>query len=1179
MTIWLLSHAETDLLALRVAVDDLPAEFPAVRGANPATADELPALARGDAVIVRLLGGRSSWPDGFDALLDTAAAHGVPVIALSGEVEPDGELAAASTVAAGIVAEAHRYLVAGGPANVANLLRFVADTVLVGGYGFEPPSELPATTIWAGAGLGRPGHERNPDRPLVGVVFYRAHLLAGNTTFVADLCREVEAAGADVVAVSCYSLRPDPQGRVAALDLLSAHGVDAVITTVLAMGSSSGADGDEWEAPQLAALNVPVIHAPAPNRPAAAWADDDAGLTPLEVSSGVALPEFDGRIIAPAFAFKETVDDADVIGAPLVASRAVPDRTRRVAQLAVRHARLRHIPPEQRRIAVVLSAYPTKRSRLGNAVGLDTPASAIEILHALRAAGYRVDRIPADGDALMAELADGLTYDSPTLSQDQVRNSIGALDTDRYVEWFDGLPSDSQDLVERVWGPAPGEVYVHEGALRFSGIDLGGVVVTIQPPRGFGADPIGTYHAPDLPPPHHYLAFYRWLDEQWGADAIVHLGKHGTLEWLPGKANALSAGCFPDAALGSVPFFYPFVVNDPGEGTQAKRRTHAVIIDHLPPPMTRAETYGDLARLEQLLDTYAQVQAMDPAKLPAVREQVWELLVHTDLHTDLGLDEQAPADGDQFDDAVLHVDGYLCALKDAQIRGGLHILGQPPADDALVDDVLAITRLPQGSVPSLRQVVAVEQGLDPASTDRTTVDQIEALARERVETLAADNWTAAPDADPVSSYVAQRLVPALARTTDEITNLLAGLSGEHVPAGPSGAPTRGMAHVLPTGRNLYSIDPKAVPSPLAWSVGCALAERLIERHIDETGAPPRTVGLVLWGTAAMRTAGDDVAEALALMGVRPVWDEQSQRVTGLEVIPVNELGRPRVDVTLRISGFFRDAFPHAVALLDDAVALVAGLDETDEDNPIRAAGSADPRVFGPPPGGYGSGVLALIESKAWRSDADLAEVYLAWSGFAYGRNRHGEPADEAMRRRFAAIEVAVKNQDNREHDIFDSDDYLQDHGGMVAAVRALTGAAPLAWFGDSADPADPKVRALSEEAARVVRSRVLNPRWIEAMRSHGYKGAFELAATVDYLFGYDATANVVQDWMYERVTEAYVADPAMRDFFRQSNPWALTAIAERLLEADERDLWDATEAARKTLIDAVLEAEGWEESR
>ncbi|MEM1333487.1 MAG: cobaltochelatase subunit CobN, partial [Actinomycetota bacterium] len=410
-------------------------------------------------------------------------------------------------------------------------------------------------------------------------------------------------------------------------------------------------------------------------------------------------------------------------------------------------------------------------------------------------------------------------------------------------------------------------------------------------------------------------------------------------------------------------------------------------------------------------------------------------------------------------------------------------------------------------------------------------------------------------------------------------NLLAGFRGQHVPAGPSGAPSRGAANVLPTGRNFYSVDPKAIPSPLAWEVGSTLAERLVERHVEETGLPPSTVGLVLWGTACMRTAGDDAAEALALLGVRPVWDEQSQRVVGLDVIPLDELGRARVDITLRISGFFRDAFPHVISLIDEAVELVAQLDEPTDLNPIAATGADDARLWGPPPGGYGSGILPVIEQGWWRTQQDLAEVYLAWSGFAYGRARHGDADPEGMARRFAAIDIAVKNQDNREHDIFDSDDYLQDHGGMVAAVRALTGSAPKAWFGDTADPADPQVRTLKEEAARVVRSRVLNPKWIGAMRDHGYKGAFELAATVDYLFGYDATADVLEDWMYERVTEAYVADAEMRKFFEQSNPWALRSIAERLLEAGQREMWDASDQARAALTAAVLEAEGWEETR
>jgi cobaltochelatase CobN len=1176
------SNADTELLALRSVVDDLPAEVGDVRWFHPDRVDGPPSLDGVDIVVVRLLGGIDAWKEPLSQLRARCLDQGAALVAVGGEVRPDAAMVAASTVPAGVARQAHGYLRAGGPANLEQLLRFLSDTLRMTGLGFEPPVPVPDVGVWDRAGIGAPGSRRDPGRPLVAVVFYRAHLVAGNTGYVADLCGAIEAAGGDAVAIWTYSLRRDADGQVPALELCRRSGADVIITSTLAAGSTE-ADGDQWKVPGLDQLAIPVIQSPATSRSRAEWAADRAGLPPFDVASGVAIPEFDGRIIGPTYAFKEIVDDGDLPGGEIVATRADPERTARLARLAVRTARLRRIPASERRVAMVLSSYPSSRARLGNAVGLDTPTSAIRLLDALTDAGYRVTGMPDDGDHLMDRLADGFTYDHSSLDDTQVRSAAGSLSADAYLAWYPSLPVESRLDLEQAWGPAPGEVFLADGRLHFPGLDLGNVLVAIQPPRGFGPDPIATYHAPDLPPPHHYLAFYRWLatpviEGGWGADAVVHLGKHGTLEWLPGKALAPSAGCFPDAAIADLPFFYPFVVNDPGEGTQAKRRAHAVIIGHLPPPMTRADTYDELFRLEQLLDTYAQVQLMDPDKLPGLRAQVWELLVQAEIHRDLELGDAPPGDH-EFDEILLHVDGYLCALKDAQIRGGLHVLGQVPSGDQLVDTVLGVTRLPQAGVPSLRSTVGAELGIAADSGARQEVDRVEAECRARVERLADAGWTAATDEDPTLRWVADALVPNLRRTSDEIANLLAGLAGQPVPAGPSGAPSRGGAHVLPTGRNFYSVDPKAIPSPLAWTVGQALADRLIERHLDECGTHPGTVGLVLWGTAAMRTAGDDVAEALALLGVRPVWSPENQRVTGLEVVPLAELGRPRVDVTLRISGFFRDAFPHVIDLLDDAVQLVGSLDESESDNPVAAAGTGDPRLWGPPPGGYGSGINAALEQRSWRTDDDLAEVYLAWSGFAYGRDRQGVEDPDGMRRRFTAIEVAVKNQDNREHDIFDSADYLEDHGGMVAAVRSLRGEAPKAWFGDSSDPANPQVRSLKEEAARVVRSRVLNPRWIEAMQRHGYKGAFELAATVDYLFGYDATAHVVEDWMYERVTDAYVADPGMRKFFAESNPWALRSIAERLLEADQRDLWEASAPARQALVDALLEAEGWEESR
>ncbi|MFP5489834.1 MAG: cobaltochelatase subunit CobN, partial [Acidimicrobiia bacterium] len=861
-----ITNVDTEILALRMAAEAMPDGFPAVHASQPWSFDLDRDLDGARCVLVRLLRGRRSWEDGFDALRDRCVRGGVPFLAFAGEAVPDAELTVASTVSSSIYTEAFRYLVNGGPGNFAQMLRFVADTVLFEGHGFDPPSEIAEHGVWRetdGFGDGR---------PCVGVVFYRAHLVAGNTQFVTDLCDELERRGAAVVATWCYSLRGDAATPV--LDVLADHGIEVLITTVLASGGATagagttggtgGLDGDEWDASGLAALDVPIIQAPSSGQSSQEWLDNPGGLGPYDATAGIAIPEFDGRIIGPVFAFNEVVDDGDDLGIAVRAYRTVPDRLERLAGLALRYARLRRIPPSERKVAIVLSAYPTKRSRLGNAVGLDTPASAIRIIDALTECGYHVTRHPDSGDALMADLADGLTYDAESLSAHQLEMAVGGIDVGRYQQWFATLPDDARGELENSWGPAPGSQRIHDGQLVFSGVDLGNVMVAIQPPRGYGDDPVAVYHSPNLPPAHHYLAFYRWLDEEWGADAIVHLGKHGTLEWLPGKPLALSASCWPDAAIGDVPFFYPFVVNDPGEGSQAKRRAHAVVIDHLLPPMTRADTYDEMSKLEQLFDEYSQIQSLDPTKLPALRNKIGETMTDASFDRDLGLD--AAPEGDDFDDVIVNVDGYLCGLKDAQIRGGLHTLGDPPSGEGLVDLVLAITRLGHGRIPSLRTTVADELGLDP--TDPTAFDPIEERCRDVVETAAERDWCVDDSDVPTMQWVCSWLVPNLLRATDEMTNLLAGLAGRYVPAGPSGTLTRGGAHVLPTGRNFYSLDPKSLPTQLSWDVGVRLADAVLERHVAETGGYPRSVGLVLWGTALMRTQGDDVAEALALLGIR-----------------------------------------------------------------------------------------------------------------------------------------------------------------------------------------------------------------------------------------------------------------------------------------------------------------------
>ncbi len=1184
-TIVLLSTSDTDLIGARRSGKNY-------RWANPSRLPEdelLDLVETASIVVVRILGGYRAWQNG----IDTVVASGVPAVLVSGEQAPDAELTGLSTVAAGIVVQAHIYLAHGGVDNLRQLYAFLSDTVLMTGYGFIEPV---ATPTWGE--LARAGAADSAEGPIIAVLYYRAQQLAGNTAYVEALCRAIEDAGGRPLPLYCASL------RTAEPELLQRLGAaDAMVVTVLAAGGlkpatvSAGGDDDSWNVEHLAALDIPILQGLCLTTPRRQWLDNDAGLSPLDVATQVAVPEFDGRIITVPFSFKEFDDDG------LISYVADPERCARVAGLAVRHARMRHVVPADKRVALVFSAYPTKHARVGNAVGLDTPASAVALLAAMRERGYRIGDLPGvengDGDALIHALIERGGQDPGWLTDGQLSGNPIRLSAKDYRAWFATLPAELTEAVQEHWGPPPGDLFVDrtndpDGEIVIAALRSGNLVLLVQPPRGFGENPVAIYHDPDLPPSHHYLAAYHWLDTGFGAHAVVHLGKHGNLEWLPGKTLGMSAACGPDAVLGNLPLIYPFLVNDPGEGTQAKRRAHAVLVDHLIPPMARAETYGDIARLEQLLDEHTNVAALDPAKLPGIRQQIWTLIRAAKMDHDLGLSERP--DEESFDDMLLQVDGWLCEIKDVQIRDGLHILGQKPQGAAELDLVLAILQARQlfggeRTLPGLRQALGLaEDGTDA----RSSVDSAEAAARELVAALQATGWDADavdrltdnPDAAAVLRFAATEVVPRLAGSAAEIEQVLRALDGRFVPAGPSGSPLRGLVNVLPTGRNFYSVDPKAVPSRLAWEAGVALADSLLTRYRDDHGRWPQSVGLSVWGTSAMRTTGDDIAEVLALLGVRPVWDDASRRVVGVAPIALAELGRPRIDVTVRISGFFRDAFPHVVTMLDDAVRLVADLDEPAEDNYVRAHAQADfaqhgdqrrstTRIFGSKPGTYGAGLLQLIDSRNWRGEADLAAVYTAWGGFAYGRDLDGREAVDDMNRQYRRIAVAAKNTDTREHDIADADDYFQYHGGMVATVRALTGQAPAAYIGDNTRPDVIRTRTLSEETTRVFRARVVNPRWMAAMRRHGYKGAFEMAATVDYLFGYDATAGVMADWMYEQLTERYVLDGENRKFMAESNPWALHGMAERLLEAAGRGMWaDPQPETLDGLRRALLETEG-----
>ncbi|GIW17829.1 MAG: cobaltochelatase subunit CobN [Tepidiforma sp.] len=1271
--ILVLSHSDTDVLCFTAAARELGGDFPPVTVRNIAgLRDTEDAAALFDQLVPRAAvtvlvvhGGRRSVP-AVERLAELADEHGGWLIAVPGTEELDEGLIGLSTAGAGMALAVRAYLQEGGVANYRECLKMLGDHLLSLGVGYRDPAPQPRTGFYHPRFATREAWRaaRDARRPAVGVLFYRSFFLSGDTAFIDALVEAGEALGADVLPVFGYSLKDDPDGsgRTAVLrELCDAGGqpeVDAVVNTMaFALGSAGQEPGaSEWQVNVLEELGLPQVQGLTISTSVAQWEGSVTGAGPLDVAMSVAIPELDGRIIGVPASFKERGGDGTV-------RRVLPrDRAERLMGLAVRLARLRRTPNAEKRVAIILTNHHAKASRIANAVGLDSPESVVRLLRALRDAGYTVGPIPEGGDALMQELLARGHYEEETLTEAMLAGAAARVPAERYRAWFEELPARRQAEMAERWGPPPGRHYLDAaGNLVVAGIVTGNVFLAIQPPRGYSMNRTAIMHQPDLPPPHPYYALYRWLREPqelggFGADAIVQVGKHGSAEWLPGKGVGLGADCYPDLFVGDLPVVYPFIIDGPGEGAAAKRRTHAVIVDHLPPPITNAELYGELAELDRLVDEYYLLERTDPGRLPYLQRQIWDVIRQAGLANELDRLLQDGGDGHVHEwDPREHEDGVPYALSDlsgegfahlveaihtythelgaAPIRVGLHVLGEVPEGDELVDFAAAMLRVPNGEIPALAEAAAAWLGIPadllalpagqrleggvhvlPGEAARSAGELQERLAGrgraalrgvllEGLDPVAAASLVGPcrGDAGPlpaVLGFALDRLAPALERTVDELGHVVDALDGRYVPPGPAGALTRGMAHALPTGRNFYAVDPRAIPSRVAWEVGQELAAATIERYVRELGVPPRSIGLSMWGTTAMRNGGEDVALVLALIGVEPTWQRESRRVAGFRVRSLDELGRPRVDVVCRVSGFFRDAFPGVIELLGEAFDAVAALDEPPAMNPIRAhrvaratalreAGMeereawqrAGVRVFGSAPGVYGAGVLQLLDEAAWEREEEIAETFLAWGGHGYAPGMYGVPMGDELRHRLGLVDAAVQSQDNREHDILDADDYFQFQGGMAAAVRMLRGRGPRLYFGDSSDPRRPRVRLTEDELDRVVRARVLNPKWIAAMREHGYRAGTEFAATVDYLFGWAATAGIVKGWQFERVAERYVLDAEMQRFLGEHNPWALRDMSRRLGEAIRRGLWQAPAGMAARLEAALLEAEGAIEDR
>jgi cobaltochelatase CobN len=1189
-------------------------------------------------VVLRLIGGAAYFQYGVDELTALCANRRIPLALLPGDANPDPILQSRSTVHPDDWTRLHSLFVAGGPDNADAILAALnllsgersaatwpGEGALLSSLSPQPFARFglwhPATGMTDEASL-RAQHAIGT--PHVPILFYRAALEGAGTATIEALIAELEAQGLAPVPLLVSSLKEAPCIRFVQ-DALAAFPPSAIFNLT---GFALGIDGLDDKSNPFSGTDAPVIQLIQSGRSEAQWLADSQGLSSKDMAMFLVMPEVDGRLGGLIVGHKADAIWHERCQVPLTAYAPDPSGIGRAVTLAKNWSRLRATPRSERKVAIVLANYPIRDGRLANGVGYDAPESTVRMLRELERAGYNTTTPYPDSSK---ELID-LLQSGPTNADPGRGTSPATLTLARYTELFAALPESIQHEVTARWGDPATDPFVRtvstadplitNQVLQLPALISGNVAVLLQPARGYQLDETASYHDPALVPPHAYLAAYLWLRHEFGAHALIHNGKHGTLEWLPGKATALDDASYPDALWGQLPHLYPFIVNDPGEGTQAQRRAGAVIIDHLVPPLTRAETYGPLKDLEALLDEYYAASGMDRRRLADLRRRILDFTRDSRLDRDIGL----PEDETQ---ALIKIDNFLCDLKEAQIRDGLHIFGQSPQGHLQRDLIVALARVPRGEGPgegSLIRALAddLKLGFDPltaklgdpwvgpdllhplrslglapraalnaarvADGPRVKPEGNAALVEapaairtlgdvvELLESIAADlvDGTLTPEADwaatsAVLDTVTTIIRPRLAASGPaEMAALIDGLDGKFIRPGPSGAPSRGRLDVLPTGRNFYSVDSRAVPTPTAWELGRKSAESLVLRHLQDHGHHLRSVALSVWGTANMRTGGDDIAQAMALIGARPTWDPGSLRVSGYEIIPLAKLGRPRVDVTLRISGFFRDAFPAQIALFDRAVRAIGALDEPTDDNPIAATMRADAlgliaagenenaaghRIFGSKPGTYGAGLNALIDSGAWSTKADLAKQALDWGQYAYGARDAGTPQRDRFAARLGDIDAVIHNQDNREHDLLDSDNYYQFEGGLSAAAETLTGHKPAAYHNDHSRPERPLVRTLEEEISHVMRSRVVNPKWIAGMQRHGYRGAFEIIATVDFMFAFAATTGAVKTHHFDLAFEAFIEDDAVRDWLKSANAHGYDELLAKFNEARQRGLW------------------------
>ncbi len=1170
---------------------------------HPATIDAyMEILRHAKIIVVRLLGGKNYWDYGCCELYALCKQHRIQLILLSGDHHWDQELARLSLSDSGLMKQIFAYFCAGGVGNLQNCLALMAHRIGFG-YDFVPPQDMADSGIlknWQAKKISGKNLKANGK---ICILFYRALLHSGDVAPIEMLAQQASEVGLSGIAFYLSNFK-DQKILTTLAQMLAQEKPDLIIlTTGFTLQKSS--DG---MSPQIfAQQNVPLLQVTLSSLPYDVWLAQQSGLPAREIAMNIALTEIDGRIFTRAIAFQSKMQIEPLTQCPLSRYYVVPDRVQFVAELAARWVKLQKIPQNQKKLGFVLGNYPASDGRLANGVGLDTPDAVVSLLREAQKSGVLCD-LPADSQTLMDLFSVGVTNQNPQRSHSQAR-----LELPDYQKILAKLPEILQQKLAQQWGNPAQDPFVQGNAFHLPFILLGNVAVGLQIARGYDLDPDAYCHDPALVPPHGYLAFYFWLIHDFKIDCLVHIGKHGTLEWLPGKALALSRLCWTDAILGAMPVIYPFIANDPGEGTQAKRRMQSVILDHLPPCMQMSGLYGDLADLENLMDEYYEARHLDSRRKKWLENEMLRLSQSMNLEIGVHKEIDVPRDPTAIMDSLNAIETWLCDLKFTMIRAGLHRYGQLP--QRLDEMLLALLRYKRGEAPyqqSLLQVLATELHIDfnPLESDamqgeavlsqnfsqfvwpklqqetllQETLSQ-EILSRRKIAEML-ENYALSLLAEQQSlpkiftetkiilDYAKQQLKPLLADSVQrELSSFVQAIDGKFIAPGPSGAPSRGRLDVLPTGRNFFSVDIRGLPTLAAWQLGQESANLLLQEHLQNHGVALTKLVLSMWGTAQMRTGGEDIAQAMALMGVRPI--RNYNRVTGFEVIPLELLGRERVDVTLRISGFFRDAFPNIIMQLAQMVQALAKRDEDVKQNPLRAqylqeqeqnlADGFNPemadlyarqRIFGSAPGTYGAGLQHLLANGNWQNDADFAKIFLSWGGYAYdGEQMQGAQVPELLQKRLMQVQAVVQNQDNREHDILDSDDYYQFTGGLAASVRYFSGQQAEIYLNDHSNPDVPKIGTLAQEIARIVRARAANPKWIASIMEHGYKGAFEISATVEYLFAFAATTELVQEHQFDSLFQAYLEDVQVREFMAKYNPQALADMTARFQEAITRQLW------------------------